>query len=158
MSFKIALKMYRSSLVAQWVKDLSFSLLWFQLLMWPRFDHWPGNVHVLQVQPKKKVIINGVQELYQINYKYYLHKLKKLLNGGLCNILVLTNFILQNNIKYSPKLSYRYNVISFQIMIWYEIKKYQKFSKTILQILFYFIQNFEVPIVAQQVKNLTSIH
>ena len=37
-----------SSLVVQWVKDLTWSLLWL------RFDPWAGNHHMLWVWPKKK--------------------------------------------------------------------------------------------------------
>ena len=29
--------------MAQQVKDLALSLLWFWLLLWLRFDSWPGN-------------------------------------------------------------------------------------------------------------------
>ena len=43
----------RSS-VAQQVKDLALSLPWFRLLLWHRFDPWPGNFHMLWLQPKKK--------------------------------------------------------------------------------------------------------
>ena len=38
----------RSSLVAQQVKDLLSSLLWY------RFDPWPGNFHMSQVEQKKR--------------------------------------------------------------------------------------------------------
>ena len=37
----------RSSLVAQWVKDLALTLLWHG------FNPWPGNFHMLWAQPKK---------------------------------------------------------------------------------------------------------
>ena len=43
-----------SSLVAQRVRDLAFSLQWFGLLLWHRFGPWLGNVHKPQVWPKKK--------------------------------------------------------------------------------------------------------
>ena len=33
--------------MAQWVKDLAVSLWWL------KFDPWPGNFHMPQVQPKK---------------------------------------------------------------------------------------------------------
>ena len=33
----------------QWLKDLTLSLLWL------RFSPWPGNFHMPQAQPKKKV-------------------------------------------------------------------------------------------------------
>ena len=36
------------------VKDLALSLLWIRLLLWPEFDPWPKNFHVLQVWPKQK--------------------------------------------------------------------------------------------------------
>ena len=41
-------KMLGSPLVAQWVKDLALSLLWYG------FDPWPGNFLMLWAWPKKK--------------------------------------------------------------------------------------------------------
>ena len=35
----------QSPLVAQWVKDPVLSLQWLWLLLWRRFDPWPGNCH-----------------------------------------------------------------------------------------------------------------
>ena len=49
-------KIVLSSLVAQWVKDPAFSLLWLCLHLWLRFNPWPGNFCKLPVQPKKKYI------------------------------------------------------------------------------------------------------
>ena len=40
--------------MAQWVKDLALSLLWFRLLLWCQFDSWPRNFHMLWTQLKKK--------------------------------------------------------------------------------------------------------
>ena len=40
--------------VAQWVKDLAWSLLWLGSLLWCRFKPWLGNFHMLWAQPKKK--------------------------------------------------------------------------------------------------------
>ena len=40
--------------MAQQVKDLASSLLWLGSLLCCRFDPWPGNFHVPQVQEKKK--------------------------------------------------------------------------------------------------------
>ena len=34
-----------SSPVAQQFKDLALSLLWLRLLLWCRFDPWPGNFY-----------------------------------------------------------------------------------------------------------------
>ena len=45
-------KWLRSSLVAHQVQDLVWSLLWLWLLLWRRFDLWPGNFRMPQVQPK----------------------------------------------------------------------------------------------------------
>ena len=42
----------RSSLVAQWVKDLVLSLQQLGLLLWHRFDPWPRNFCMLWAQPK----------------------------------------------------------------------------------------------------------
>ena len=39
--------------MAQQVKDLALSLQWLGLLLWHRFNTWPGNFHMLWVQPKK---------------------------------------------------------------------------------------------------------
>ena len=43
-----------SSLVAQRVKDLVLSLLWFQLLLWHGSDPWPGNLHMPQAQQQEE--------------------------------------------------------------------------------------------------------
>ena len=48
----------RSSLVVQWVKDLALSLQQLGLLLWCRFDPWPGNYHMLWVWPEKNVLKN----------------------------------------------------------------------------------------------------
>ena len=47
---------FRSSLVAQQVKDLALSVLCLGSLLWHGLDPRPWNFHVLQVQPggKKK--------------------------------------------------------------------------------------------------------
>ena len=39
---------FRSSLVAQQVKDLALSLMCLRLLLWHGFDPWPSNFNVLQ--------------------------------------------------------------------------------------------------------------
>ena len=36
------------------VKDLALSVLWLVLLQWVRFDPWPRNFHMPQVQPKER--------------------------------------------------------------------------------------------------------
>ena len=46
-----------SSLAAQWVKDLALSLPWPGLLLWCRFDPWPGNFHMPQVQNYKTTFL-----------------------------------------------------------------------------------------------------
>ena len=50
-----------SSLVAQQVKDLALSLLWFWLLLWHRFDPWLGNfcrpIGVAKKEEKRKKIL-----------------------------------------------------------------------------------------------------
>ena len=35
------------------VKDLVSPLLWLRSLLWRRFEPWPGNFHMLWVQPIK---------------------------------------------------------------------------------------------------------
>ena len=45
---------YRSSLVAQWGKDLVLSLQWLRSLLWCECDSWPGNFHSHGGQKKKK--------------------------------------------------------------------------------------------------------
>ena len=47
-------ELYRSSLVAQWVRDLGVSLMWLWLLLWCRLDPWPGNFHMPWVRAKKE--------------------------------------------------------------------------------------------------------
>ena len=37
--------------MAQWVKDLALSLLQLGLLVWYRFDPWPGNFRMLWMWP-----------------------------------------------------------------------------------------------------------
>ena len=49
-----------SSLVAQWVKDLAWSLLWFESLLWRGFDPWPGNFHMLSVTKNKTKTKTGM--------------------------------------------------------------------------------------------------
>ena len=44
----------RSSLVAQWVKDLAMLLQQPRSLLWHGFNTWPRNFHMSQMQPKKK--------------------------------------------------------------------------------------------------------
>ena len=46
---------FRSSLVAQWVKDL-VSLQQLRSLLWRRSDPWPRNLDVLQARPPKKYL------------------------------------------------------------------------------------------------------
>ena len=48
-----------SSQMAQWVKDLALSLLWLWLLLWGRFNPWPGNFYMPWAWPKKKKELNG---------------------------------------------------------------------------------------------------
>ena len=45
---------FKSSLVAQWVKDSALSLWWPGSLLWCRFDPWPGNFHNASRAAKKK--------------------------------------------------------------------------------------------------------
>ena len=45
---------YQSSLLAQWAKDLALSLLWHGLLLWLKFNPWPGNFHMPWAWPKNK--------------------------------------------------------------------------------------------------------
>lgn len=55
MEYYSALKMScEISLVAQQVKDPVLSLQWPGSLLCCRLNSWPGNFHVLQVQPKKE--------------------------------------------------------------------------------------------------------
>ena len=44
----------RSSFVVQWVKDLALSLQQLWSLLWHKFDPWPKNFHMPQVQAKTK--------------------------------------------------------------------------------------------------------
>ena len=41
------MKHYRSSLVAQWIKDLTLSLLSLGSQFWHDFDLWLENFHIL---------------------------------------------------------------------------------------------------------------
>ena len=40
--------------MTQWVKDPALSLQQLGLLLWCRFDPWPGNLHMPQVWPPQK--------------------------------------------------------------------------------------------------------
>ena len=40
--------------MVQQVKDPALSLLWLASLLWRGFSPWPGNFHMLWVQPKRK--------------------------------------------------------------------------------------------------------
>ena len=46
----------RSSLVVQWVKDLTLTLQWLKSLLWFGFDPWPGSIHMLGRGKKKEQI------------------------------------------------------------------------------------------------------
>ena len=41
-------------MVAQWLKDPVFSLLWLWLLLWYGFNPWPRNFHMPWAGPKKE--------------------------------------------------------------------------------------------------------
>ena len=45
-----------SSLVAQWVKDPAWSLLWLSLQLQCEFDPWPRNTHMPQASKKKYLL------------------------------------------------------------------------------------------------------
>ena len=47
-----------SSLVAQWVNDLTLSLLCLGSLLWHGFDPWPRNFLMPWAKKKKKAKIN----------------------------------------------------------------------------------------------------
>ena len=46
-------KIYTGILV-QWVKDLTSSLQWLELVLWVGFDPWPKNFHIWQAWQKNK--------------------------------------------------------------------------------------------------------
>ena len=50
--------------MAQQVKDPVLLLLWLGLLLWRRFDPWPGNFSMPWAQPKKRRggILGGMME------------------------------------------------------------------------------------------------
>ena len=41
--------------MAQKVEDPALSLQWLGLLLWLRFDPWPGHFHMSQAEPKKLI-------------------------------------------------------------------------------------------------------
>ena len=47
---------WRSSLVAQWVKDRAMSLPWFGSLLWHMFNPWPRKFCMLRIQREKKTV------------------------------------------------------------------------------------------------------
>ena len=56
----------RNSLVTQQVKEPVLSLRWLGLLLWHRFDPWPGNFHMLQMWQEKKSSIYVVGLMFII--------------------------------------------------------------------------------------------
>ena len=52
----LKMKLYWSSPVAQWVKDLASSLPWLRLFLQHRFNLWPRDFHTLQLWLKRKKI------------------------------------------------------------------------------------------------------
>lgn len=40
--------------MAPWVKDLALALQQLWLLLWHRFDPWPGNLHAVGMAKKEK--------------------------------------------------------------------------------------------------------
>ena len=50
---KILRNQFKSSLVAQQVKDLALALQQLRSLLWCGFDPWPGNFHMPRARPKK---------------------------------------------------------------------------------------------------------
>ena len=63
----------RSSLEVQWVEDPVLSLQQLRLLLWYRFDPWPGNFHMPRSRPKKnKPNIKPTSWLLSIIYLVFL--------------------------------------------------------------------------------------
>ena len=52
--FNLFKSVFWSSLAAQWLKDLAWSLLWLSLLLWHGFDPWPWNFGLLQSWSKRE--------------------------------------------------------------------------------------------------------
>ena len=50
------------------------SLLWPGLLLWCRFDPWPGNLHMLQVWPQKTHCIIYLKVAKRVDLKYSHHR------------------------------------------------------------------------------------
>ena len=67
-SFLQLKKKKRSFLVAQWVKNLVLSLLWFRLLLRCGFSLQPKKFCILQLQPKKKINPPKNSKIYILQY------------------------------------------------------------------------------------------
>ena len=50
--------------MVQPVKDLALSLQWLRLLLWHRFDPWPGNSHISQMWQKTNKQTNKKKQSY----------------------------------------------------------------------------------------------
>ena len=57
--------------MAERVKDLELSLQWLRSLLWCRLDPWLRNLHMLQVQPKKKKKEYTLLLVYKITLEEY---------------------------------------------------------------------------------------
>ena len=68
--FKILLP--QISLVAQQVKDWVLSLLWLGLLLWHRFNSWPGKFHMLWVWAKQSKANKQTKTNKQVIKFFYL--------------------------------------------------------------------------------------
>ena len=55
--------------MAQWVKDLAMSPLWLRLTLLHRFNCWPGNFHMLWVQPQTNKMQLEILTLSEVRKK-----------------------------------------------------------------------------------------
>ena len=59
---------FRGSLVAQWVKDPSLSLLWLRSLLWRRFHPWPSNFYYAMGMAKIIIIIKFKNCMWKLTH------------------------------------------------------------------------------------------
>ena len=66
-----------SSLVAPWVKYPLLSLQQPRLLLWCMFSPWPGNFHMLQARPKKRMYVVLLFRFYFFHLAMYLREFSR---------------------------------------------------------------------------------
>ena len=100
--------------VVQWVKDLAFLQLWHRSQLWLRFAPWPGNFHMLWVQPKnknknkikypyKEILHRSLSRLPILVMNFPLH-LRLLFSGVIKGDALIDNHLIPEHYRKEPEL------------------------------------------------------